>query len=297
MRTARSSAPSRRARRSSAVGSTQPASRRRESARRPRRRMFSVNDKGEPSTRGTTRGAMNVPSPRRRTRRPSFARSWTAWRAVIRDTENRSHSSASDGSRSPGRPAPIWRRRASAISRPGHALGGHQRSESNQNLSRHLDDPAAPRRRAARRSAARGRASAAGTARRARAPGWPGPVSSVRQPRASTGQRAADASEESMTFADIKAAVVGVGFIGVAHVEALRRLGVDVVGVVGSDPDAPRRRRRRHRCRASTTPWKRCSPTPRSTSSTSRPRTTSTHPRCGRCSRPESTSCARSRWR
>jgi predicted dehydrogenase len=39
-----------------------------------------------------------------------------------------------------------------------------------------------------------------------------------------------------MTLADIKAAVVGVGFIGVAHVEALRRLGVDVVGVVGSDP-------------------------------------------------------------
>jgi predicted dehydrogenase len=39
-----------------------------------------------------------------------------------------------------------------------------------------------------------------------------------------------------MTLADIHAAVVGVGFIGVAHVEALRRLGVDVVGVVGSDP-------------------------------------------------------------
>jgi predicted dehydrogenase len=38
-----------------------------------------------------------------------------------------------------------------------------------------------------------------------------------------------------MTVANIKAAVVGVGFIGVAHVEALRRLGVDVVGVVGSD--------------------------------------------------------------
>jgi predicted dehydrogenase len=30
---------------------------------------------------------------------------------------------------------------------------------------------------------------------------------------------------------------VGVGFIGVAHVEALRRLGVDVVGVVGSTPE------------------------------------------------------------
>ena len=37
-----------------------------------------------------------------------------------------------------------------------------------------------------------------------------------------------------MGFADIRAGVVGVGFIGVAHVEALRRLGVDVKGVVGS---------------------------------------------------------------
>ena len=36
---------------------------------------------------------------------------------------------------------------------------------------------------------------------------------------------------------DIGAAVVGVGFIGVAHVEALRRLGIDVVGVVGSSPE------------------------------------------------------------
>ncbi len=34
----------------------------------------------------------------------------------------------------------------------------------------------------------------------------------------------------------IRAGVVGVGFIGVAHVEALRRLGVDVAGVVGSTP-------------------------------------------------------------
>jgi predicted dehydrogenase len=37
-----------------------------------------------------------------------------------------------------------------------------------------------------------------------------------------------------MRLSEIKAGVVGVGFIGVAHVEALRRLGVDVVGVVGS---------------------------------------------------------------
>lgn len=35
---------------------------------------------------------------------------------------------------------------------------------------------------------------------------------------------------------DIRAVVVGVGFIGVAHVEALRRLGVEVAGVVGSSP-------------------------------------------------------------
>ncbi len=37
-----------------------------------------------------------------------------------------------------------------------------------------------------------------------------------------------------MSLSEVKAGVVGVGFIGVAHVEALRRLGIDVVGVVGS---------------------------------------------------------------
>jgi predicted dehydrogenase len=41
-------------------------------------------------------------------------------------------------------------------------------------------------------------------------------------------------------FSDIKVGVVGVGFIGVAHVEALRRIGVDVVGVAGSTPDRAR---------------------------------------------------------
>ncbi len=40
-----------------------------------------------------------------------------------------------------------------------------------------------------------------------------------------------------MRLSEIKAGVVGIGFIGVAHVEALRRLGVDVVGVVGSTPE------------------------------------------------------------
>lgn len=43
-----------------------------------------------------------------------------------------------------------------------------------------------------------------------------------------------------MRLSGIRAGVIGVGFIGVAHVEALRRLGVDVVGVVGSTPDRAR---------------------------------------------------------
>ena len=38
-------------------------------------------------------------------------------------------------------------------------------------------------------------------------------------------------------ISDIKAAVVGTGFIGVVHVEALRRLGVEVAGIVGSSPE------------------------------------------------------------
>ncbi len=40
-----------------------------------------------------------------------------------------------------------------------------------------------------------------------------------------------------MGLNEVKAGVVGVGFIGVAHVEALRRLGVEVAGVVGSSPE------------------------------------------------------------
>src|SRR5687767_10711017 len=38
-------------------------------------------------------------------------------------------------------------------------------------------------------------------------------------------------------FSDIGAAVIGSGFIGTVHVEALRRLGVRVHGLLGSDPD------------------------------------------------------------
>jgi len=35
----------------------------------------------------------------------------------------------------------------------------------------------------------------------------------------------------------LQAAVIGVGFVGRAHVEALRRLGVPVVGLLGSSPE------------------------------------------------------------
>ena len=37
------------------------------------------------------------------------------------------------------------------------------------------------------------------------------------------------------TYADIGAAVIGSGFIGTVHVEQLRRLGVQVRGILGSD--------------------------------------------------------------
>jgi predicted dehydrogenase len=42
-------------------------------------------------------------------------------------------------------------------------------------------------------------------------------------------------------FSEVNAGVVGIGFIGKAHVEALRRIGVNVLGVVGSSPDRARR--------------------------------------------------------
>src|SRR5437763_1178148 len=38
----------------------------------------------------------------------------------------------------------------------------------------------------------------------------------------------------------MRAAVVGTGFVGVLHVEALRRLGIEVLGVVGSSPERAR---------------------------------------------------------
>src|SRR4029079_4846579 len=40
----------------------------------------------------------------------------------------------------------------------------------------------------------------------------------------------------------MRAAVVGTGFIGAVHVEALRRLGIEVAGVVGSSPGRARQK-------------------------------------------------------
>jgi predicted dehydrogenase len=40
-----------------------------------------------------------------------------------------------------------------------------------------------------------------------------------------------------MGFAGIRAAVIGTGFIGTVHVESLRRIGVEVRGVLGSTPE------------------------------------------------------------
>jgi predicted dehydrogenase len=47
----------------------------------------------------------------------------------------------------------------------------------------------------------------------------------------------------SRDIGDLGAGVVGTGFIGAVHVEAVRRLGVEVVGVVGSSPERARAKR------------------------------------------------------
>jgi predicted dehydrogenase len=42
----------------------------------------------------------------------------------------------------------------------------------------------------------------------------------------------------------VRAAVIGTGFIGVVHIDALRRLGIEVTGVVGSSPERAREKAR-----------------------------------------------------
>ena len=43
---------------------------------------------------------------------------------------------------------------------------------------------------------------------------------------------------------ELTAAVVGTGFIGTVHVDAIRRLGVTIAGVVGSSPERTREKAR-----------------------------------------------------
>jgi predicted dehydrogenase len=43
-----------------------------------------------------------------------------------------------------------------------------------------------------------------------------------------------------LDVAKLPATVVGTGFIGVVHVDALRRIGVDVLGVVRATPERAR---------------------------------------------------------
>ena len=95
---------------------------------------------------------------------------------------------------------------------------------------------------------------------------------------------------------DIKAAVVGTGFIGVVHVEALRRLGIEVTGIVGSTPGARGREGAHGRAPGSLSELRGDARRPRGRG---RPphdaRTACTSSRSRRRSRPASTSCARSR--
>ena len=60
--------------------------------------------------------ATNVPAPFLRCTSPSLTRRSKAWRTVIRDTEKRSTSSLSAGSRVPGVRSAHWRRSHPAIS-------------------------------------------------------------------------------------------------------------------------------------------------------------------------------------
>ena len=47
-------------------------------------------------------------------------------------------------------------------------------------------------------------------------------------------------ARELKQLSELKAAVVGTGFIGAVHADALRRLGIEILGVVGSSPDRAR---------------------------------------------------------
>ena len=63
------------------------------------------------------------------------------------------------------------------------------------------------------------------------------------------------------SISDIGAAVVGTGFIGTVHVEALRRIGVRVRGVLGRTPERGAARAATLGVPVPTNPSTRCSTT------------------------------------
>ena len=96
---------------------------------------------------------------------------------------------------------------------------------------------------------------------------------------------------------NIRAAVAGTGFIGVVHVEALRRLGIEVAGIVGSSHERAVATAKAKNLPDAYESFEAMLADDKSTSSTSRRRTTCTTARSAPSSPPASTSCARSRWR
>jgi predicted dehydrogenase len=101
-------------------------------------------------------------------------------------------------------------------------------------------------------------------------------------------------------LASIGAAVIGTGFIGTVHVEALRRIGVTVRGVLGSTPERGAARAdalgvpKAYRSLDDLLADDRVDVV-HVTSPNDLP--TSTTARHARCSRPASTASARSHWR
>ena len=95
---------------------------------------------------------------------------------------------------------------------------------------------------------------------------------------------------------DIATAVIGSGFIGTVHVEALRRIGVRVAGLLGTSPERARRAPSGSASPRATPTSTSCSPTTCRRRPRHEPNERTTRRSSG-SSPPASTSCARSRSR
>ena len=94
---------------------------------------------------------------------------------------------------------------------------------------------------------------------------------------------------------EIGAAVIGSGFIGTVHVEALRRLGVKVHGVLGTSAERATTRAQQLGVERGYASLEDLLADDRVEAGTSLPRTTCTTRRFARSSPPGATWCARSR--